>query len=335
MVVAKRFYLTGTINVIFFLFLLTPTAHAEMNWASVTLDNDLFIGHDSGYTNGLYLSLYDTGDQQQNATATPDLWVKPLLWSMAEENVIFTVNSYMLGHTMMTPRDISLSDPPQDELPYSALLAVTNTYLVVTPKYADSASTTLGIVGPAAFGEEIQTFVHKVIGAEKPQGWDTQLENEPVFQFSRARAWRSWVSAAQGFDFITTSEISLGTLQSDVAVGGYLRYGTSLLESYATVLFQGSRTSNPLGIDGGWNVYVGLQAGYVFNRIYTDGNTFRSSRSIDYSREFISGSVGLAYSWKNYSITLALTDANIARMNNDEDLDNLTQFGTLTFAWRL
>lgn len=323
--------LSLTLLIALLLCLPVAPARAAFDWASVTLDNDLFVGEDNGYTNGFFISLYEAEERDEQLT-TPDFWVAPLLWSLRQDNLVFAVNSYTLGQTMATPSDITIADPPQDELPYSAMLFMTNTYLTISPDHADSIATTIGLIGPAALGEETQKFVHKIVGADKPQGWDTQLKNELVFQFSRARTWRSWVSESGHFDLLTGLEMNLGTISSGVEGSVYVRYGRNLLESYATTLFNSSRTSNPLSIEGGWHLYAGLQAGYIFNIIFADGNTFRDSRSIDYDRERLGVTAGLAYSWKNCSMTFAITDADILQ---GDDLENLSRFGTLTFAWRL
>ncbi len=141
------------------------SSHAETDWASLTMDNDLFVGNDNGYTNGLYVSFFDVGDNESQIP-NHDLWVDPLMWSMPENGRKGGVNAYMIGQTMSTPSDINIVVPDENELPYSALLAFTNSYVAVTPMYADRVSTTIGIVGPAALGKETQKFVHKIIGAD-------------------------------------------------------------------------------------------------------------------------------------------------------------------------
>ncbi len=317
------------------LFSLAVPANAELDWMSVTLDNDLFVGNDNGYSNGLYVSLFDTGDSSEELPSH-DFWVLPLMWSMPDEKPEGAVNAYMIGQTMNTPSDINIIVPDEDELPYSALLAFTNSYLAVTSEYADRAGVTIGVVGPAALGEEAQKFVHDLIGADEPLGWDTQLENELVFQFSRGSTWRAWESDTGHFDFLTNADVNLGTIQSAVNGGLTIRYGRDLISSYATTLYNSSRTSNPSAVAGGWFLFTGVQAGYIFNQIFTDGNTFRDSRSIDYEHEFIGLTAGLAYSWQNFSLTFAVNDSNIiSKGNNQETLKNLTQYGTLTFSWRI
>lgn len=312
------------------------SARAEMDWFSVTLDNDLFVGEDSGYTNGIYFSAFDVGDSASLPVPEHDFWVQPLLWSMPTKGVEGAINAYTFGQTMNTPTDIEVANPGADELPYSALLALTNSYVVVNADYADRVSTTLGVVGPWALGEEAQKLVHKLTDSDEPQGWDTQIKNEVVFQLSRGRAWRTWEAASGRVDLLTSAEIMLGTIASAIDGGVVLRYGSNLASSYATTLFSSARTANPAATQHGWFVYGGFKAGYVFNQIFTDGNTFRDSRAVDYDHEFIAVTAGLAYSWEDFALTFAINDANLLQDGSTEDaIDSLTRFGTITAAWRL
>jgi hypothetical protein len=308
-------------------------ARAEFTWTSVTIDNDEVFNDDSGYTSGFFISLYEysLADDQP---LRHDFLVSLLMWSLPENSSSIDVNSYSLGQMLSTPSDLRTSDPDDDELPYSALLVLTNSYMRVTPEYADMVVTTIGIVGPAAMGEPTQSFVHQLIDAPEPQGWDTQLKNEPVFQFSRSRTWRIWAALSEHSDLLVGGRLSLGTISSSVSSSAYVRYGRNLRSSYASVLLASSRTSNPISVDSGWNLYAGVSGGYMFNQIVTDGNTFRSSRSIEYRHEFIGVSAGACYSWGHAALTFAVSDANILDQQKKEVLHGLTQFGSLTFAWR-
>jgi hypothetical protein len=113
------------------------------------------------------------------------------------------------------------------------------------------------------------------------------------------------------------------------------RYGKKLDRSYASSLLNNSRTTNPIAIDDGWYLYAGMTAGYTFNQIYTDGNTFTDSRSIDYDHEQLGVMAGLAYSWGKFSVTLALNDTNILDTRSEEELEDLTRYGSLSIAYKL
>ncbi|NLQ18337.1 lipid A deacylase LpxR family protein [Marinomonas sp. M1K-6] len=319
-----------------FILLSALPAYADINWMSATLDNDFFVNEDNGYTNGIYISFYDVNDKPLSIQA-PDIWVKPLMWSMPNSpNVDSTIKLYSLGQTLATPYDIGMPVPPEGSFPYSGLLSFTNAYILVTADYADRVSTTLGVVGPLAMGEQTQKAVHKVISAKTPKGWDTQLENEVVFELSRGRTWRSWVSDTGKMDLLSSVNASVGTLKSAASTGAMLRYGQNLKDSYATALLAESRTSNPIAVNQGWFVYLGLSLNYTFNQIFTDGNTFRDSRSIDYDHNNNMFSSGVTYSWGDAALSFAINSPfSFSGDEHDREMDKYTRYGTFTFAWQL
>lgn len=309
---------------------------ADVDYIAAIFDNDLFIGNDNGYTNGTFISWFDVGGEGEEFP-TSDFWVAPLKWSLPDAAMMEAgnvVNGYTFGQALGTPGDITVADPPADDLPYSGLVVLTNSFVVVTPNYADLLGTTIGLVGPAAFGEEVQMFVHDLIGADEPQGWDTQLDNEIVLQLTRARTWRTWVAESGTFDLLTNAEIAAGTLSSQVSAGATFRFGSDLDQSYATTILTSTRTANPGAVNEGWFIYGSVLGGYTFNQIFADGNTFRDSRSADYTREFISVSVGVALGWRDLLVSFALTDFNLLEDRNS-DVDDFTRYGTISVGWRL
>jgi len=310
-------------------------AHANANWVSATLDNDFFVNEDNGYTNGINISLYDINDTAESIQK-PDFWVKPLMWSMSDRNIESSVNIYSFGQMLTTPYDIEEVTPAEGSFPYSALLSFTNAYITVSPDYADKVSVTLGVVGPIAMGEQAQKVVHNVISARTPKGWDTQLKNEVVFQLSRGRTWRSWVSDTGNMDFLSGADASVGTIKSGVSSGFMLRYGQNLDDSFATVLLADTRTSNPIAVNKGWFVYAGVELGYTFNQIFTDGNTFRNSRSIDYDHNYNMFSSGLTYSWGDIALAFAINAPfSFSSDKDDREMDKFTRYGTLTLLWQI
>lgn len=311
--------------------------HADIDWLSFNIDNDIFVGEDSGYTNGAFFSAYDVSPREEGQGKLPEagllLW--PLKWSLSDSAPDATANTYTLGQVMNTPADLFLENPPEDDLPYSGLLFFNTTHLNINSRYADKLSTTIGIVGPSSGAEIMQKGIHEITGSREPKGWDTQLRDELVFQLARGRIWRTWVSDKGNWDFLLSVEGSIGTISSAVSSGAMLRYGRDLASSYASPLLGSSRTSNPAAINGGWYLYGGLITNYIFNIIFMDGNTFKDSRSIDYDRFQLGFSVGLAYSWQKISLTFAVNDSSIIEDSSDEQLEDLARYGTLTLAWRL
>lgn len=300
----------------------------DQRWLSALLDNDVFVGEDNGYTNGFNLSSISISEGNKASNRID--FLLPLRWSLSKETPLETVTVYSFGQSMGSPEDITVADPPLDDIPYSGALLFNNMSISVYKDHADSIGIILGMVGPSALGEQTQKFVHKLIDADEPQGWDTQLHDEAIFQLSRGRVDRLWESAGGNADFLSLNEIRAGTLSSQISSSALIRYGKNLDRSFASALLSRSRTSNPVAVDGNWYAYIGVGIEYVFNEIFTDGNTYKDSRSIDTDSSRVGLTSGLAISWDRLSVSFAINDFNIT----DSKASQFTRFGTISVAWK-
>ena len=308
-------------------------AQAEADWYSFTLDNDTFVGNDNGYTNGMFFTWIDTAD---NNKPEPGFLARAMSWSLPDGDATAReVSLGTIGQLMITPDDIEEDPPilPPDDLPYGGLLYYSDTFVRISKKHADSIAVTIGVVGENSFAEDSQEFVHDVISSDEPCCWDEQLDDEIVFQVSRGRTWRSWVSDGGNADLLLTGSVALGTISSSVDAGFMVRYGDQIERTYASALLVSSRTSNPLAAETGWYVFAGLRARYLGNQIFLDGSKSYDDdfEEIDYKEDTIAYTAGVAYSWKNWSFTFAITDLNA---DADDDAEEYTEFGTFTLAWR-
>ncbi|MFK5892565.1 MAG: lipid A deacylase LpxR family protein [Pseudomonadota bacterium] len=292
-----------------------------------TLDNDLFIGSDDGYTNGVYASWYYYGSDDEKPELSWLVW--PLKWSMPNKNAELSVDAYTIGQSMFTPEDIQVSNPDPNDIPYAGLLLFNNTYVVSYVSYADFISTTVGVVGPISGAESMQNFIHNISDSEQPQGWGYQLDNEVIFKFTRGRMWKNWVSENGHFDLLSGADIGVGTLESSINVGFTLRVGNQLGMSHISGILIPSRTSNFIAVNNGWFAYLMIGGRLVANQIVFNGNTFRDSRSIKLDHTHLALTSGLAYSWGKLSITLAYADYSFT----DDEHANATRLGTLTVGW--
>ena len=308
---------------------------AEADWGSVTWDNDTFIGNDNGYTNGLYYSWYDTRD---NNAPEMGFLAKAMRWSLSDSGTpTVTASIKTIGQMMSTPDDLELEDPPRppEDFPYAGLLFYNDQWVQAHGNQAQKIGVTIGIVGEYSFAEEAQKFVHKITDSTEPKGWDTQLNDEIVFKVSRAQVWRSWISGSGNTDVLLGADVGLGTISSSAAVSAMIRYGRQLERSYPTTLLFTSRATNPVAVQHGWFVYAGLSARYLANQIFLDGNTFDNDgqESMDYDSDSIAAALGLAYSWQEWSLTLAVGDTNLEDLDNDR-LNDYSRFGTFTVGWK-
>lgn len=306
---------------------------AEVDWAGFYWHNDAFLGVDGGgYTNGAFFSLYDVSSL--GADYKTPLLLRPLLGRLiSDTNNQWEMTAYTLGQMMVTPKDIKIADPDPDSAPYAGLLFLRSSYLAVHEDYADQLGLTLGILGPSSGAEEVQKFVHKVVGANEPQGWDHQLQDEPVAQLSRSRVWRFAGEdlGAPRADLLVLGEITGGNLESGLGTAFIARYGRGLEQSFATAAQMTERMPNPIALDSGWHVYGGFAGGYLYNQIFVTGNTFRDSPETDlrnWQHSFIGGG---SYSWQNWSLSLSYFDGT----SLDKLSSSRERYGSLSVAWRL
>src|SRR3546814_11387319 len=79
------------------------------------------------------------------------------------------------------------SDVCSSDLLYGSIGVIGNTPGANGSRVFDQMQVSLGVVGPASLGEPAQKLVHHIVASPQPQGWDTQIKNEPTLQRSEER----------------------------------------------------------------------------------------------------------------------------------------------------
>lgn len=155
----------------------------------VTWDNDRFVkgGTDQWYTNGFRVDWTYERNPKNSAASLLASGVDALNDNGPNRSI-----SYSVGQLLYTPKNIRESQPQFNDRPWGAFL------YAGLASHADpgngnvhtSTELKLGIVGPAALGDEVQSAVHKITGSAQPQGWDTQLKPRIGVQLSHSRTYR-------------------------------------------------------------------------------------------------------------------------------------------------
>lgn len=288
-------------------------AQALESYFNFTFEDDLFAGRDYGYTGGAQLD-WSKGMAPTFAELAPS-WMAAAarpLWLSSTPDQLRGV-SFKVGMQVYTPKDISLPNPPRDDLPYSGLLYWQGTLHSLDDHTADRVYLLLGIVGPASGAAWAQSAIHELIGSQDPKGWDTQLDNEPVFKVGLARRWRAmhhnFSQSNLGVDIVTNSELAMGTLESMADFAVSFRFGENLLRSYPTAGLLPGRDINPnAGQAGGhFNVFFTALARFQPNAIYVQGNTFGGKKTdLDIEKEQFIWSVGINWSAGNWGYEYAM-----------------------------
>ena len=268
-----------------------------------SVDNDVFDDSDDQYTSGVSFSYISAHAGSFEDTPLPKRLAGALesRWGFGGEDRRFVI--YSLSHRIFTPTDLAARDVVDDDLPYSALLYGTATVGSQSTDVLDAFSLSLGVVGPLALGEEVQSTVHEWIGSEDPQGWDNQLENELLVNLGydhRRRLVRVGRPRGLGADLLGGLSLSAGNIQTQASASSTLRIGYGVPSNFhmqAPFLAEDSlglraygRPAERRSVYG----FAGFAATVLGNAIYLDGNTFTDSHSVDHDHHVLRGSVGIA-----------------------------------------
>jgi len=313
----------------------TASAQGTERIATLTVENDLFVGEDNGYTNGTYFSWAHGGLSEFNDENLPD-WIH----AISRNLYISTMSgkrrgvSYLVGQAMQTPADITQPELIEDDVPYVGLLLWQGSLHAYDDHLADKLSLAWGIAGPAAGAKHTQTTLHQWVGADEPMGWGHQINNELAFRVGAERLWRivRFTLAEQtGFDMIGIGSAGVGTLKSNVAAGLSFRFGYGLDRSFPTATVLPGREINPLAgsVAHSWSLFFNVLGEYVANDISIDGNTFSDSHAVKlehWQNQFVAG---LAFNWERWAFLLS----NVKASERHEQQIEPGDFGSLSVTY--
>jgi len=253
----------------------------EKGTFSVLFENDIFYSSDHDYTNGVLLA-YTTAPQD-----TPDWAVRTarLLPFFAQDGDVRT--RYALGQDIFTPHNLHLANPPPTDRPYAGFLYGAFGLASDTGTNLDQLQVTLGVIGPASLAEDTQKWVHSIIHGADPQGWSTQLRDEPglVIQYERSvKLIPPQSLLGLVFDAEPHYGIAVGNVYDYVNAGAMARLGFNLPKDYGPLRIDpslpGSGFFEPTGDIGGY-IFAGVDGRAVGRNLFLDGNSFEQSRSVD------------------------------------------------------
>jgi hypothetical protein len=258
-----------------------PADHSEGGTFSVLFENDIFYHTDRDYTNGVQLAWTTPPSETWDWATATARWLP----FFAQEGDVRT--SYSLGQNIYTPSNLKLSDPDPTDRPYAGFLYLGLGVTDETPTQLDQMQLEIGMVGPDSLAQESQTFVHRIINDEIPQGWSYQLRNEPAFVLIDEKTWRTFESGKiLGFSFDVDPHVgaAVGTVYDYVNAGAMGRFGFNLPDDYGPTRIDpslpGTNFFEPSGPIGGY-IFAGVDGRAVARNIFLDGNTWSSSRSVD------------------------------------------------------
>ena len=192
-----------------------PDSTAHSGYLSLSYNNDTFTYTDRYYTHGFRVEL-----SRQSFSKFPTRY---LLLRMRKS----TANFYgiSLVQDAFTPSSIKSDNISDHDRPYAAY-AYAGFFLVsenIDKKLRLTTELDAGVLGPWACGYEVQSEFHKMIGDKHPNGWEKQVNNDVVLNYS-LKAEKALLAASRG-DITAYSELNAGTLYTNAVSGVEMRSG--------------------------------------------------------------------------------------------------------------
>ncbi|MBM3549052.1 MAG: lipid A deacylase LpxR family protein [Alphaproteobacteria bacterium] len=261
------------------------------------IENDTLAGgnSDKHYTNGI-----------RAGWLTPDSGGPQSLWELGRYVPLIDLQArrrmgFAIGHNLYTPEDKVRTDRNFNDRPYGAFLYAGLAYQSQSDRRLDTVELDVGVVGPAALGEEIQNNFHRLIGSAEAHGWHNQLDNEPGFALVFERKWRFLAETAGGYgiDLMPHVSGSIGNVLTYGGAGLTFRIGEDLAVDFGPprirpALPGSSSFDKPLDRFA-WYLFAGAEARGVARDMFLDGNTFGSEQSIEKRPFVLDVQAGLAF----------------------------------------
>ena len=190
----------------------------------INYENDFFTASDIYYTQGYQFEL-----------VTPWLHNNPvnhLFLKLKNSEQKYGLLFENLGYI---PTSIKEAGIQYGDRPYAATIAL-KSFIVSTDtlhRSRLSSSLVVGMIGPVALGNEIQTGIHRWIGDEIPQGWHNQIKNDLVLDYELAYE-KQLFSYKRLTAINLDTKAHLGTFNTFASVGLNATFGL-INTPYATI----------------------------------------------------------------------------------------------------
>jgi len=316
-------------------------ALAEEGTRFITLayENDIFVGEDKGFTNGISIAYGRVGFATFDRSNTPFV-IRALTGRLpisTNKNNTRSI-SHQFFQRLQTPTFIAIPVFLPDDLPYAGLLAYQGTLFSSNSRTADQLSLTLGIVGPSALGEQVQTETHALVGEVEPEGWDFQIRNTPVFKLDYQRVWslhrtQSLRRSSTQFEVLGLGGLAIGNMETSTEWGFAFRVGKNLGRNLQAFNLKADRQVNPLTFSAvaDWYAFAGARLGYVATDIFVNGDLpdgLETNITLDPIRTEVG--IGIAYGIGRYAFVAQFAGNSTIF----EQRGGFDRFGALSLTYR-
>lgn len=219
-------------------------------------DNDYFTKSDEYYTQGITFEYVHPSIKK--------FFLSKLLWKPYATTAQYGITLNLFGYT---PTSIASDSILYGDRPFDANISFKTFLIQVDDARKQQLSTafSIGVMGKAALGYDIQYNIHRWLKNPLPHGWQHQIKNDIILNY-QLNYEKQLFAAGDNFLLNTTAEARLGTL-NDKLSGGFnfmagrfnKRFMPIVKKAKAEYYLYGQGRANFIGYD------ANMQGG-LFNR---------------------------------------------------------------------
>jgi len=302
-------------------------AQTHTNEIGVETDNDSYLlkGSDRYYTDGIFIYFRHALSVDSN--------------SKLQNKVL----GFEAGQKIFNPQtgNINVSgyydDPAYIDRPFAAYLYVGSTLNFLFNDESNlKIGAQFGIIGPDAYGKQVQTWVHKTFGFYRPAGWEYQIDNNAVLTLSAE--YNRLLARTTGVDVSLTSYGNLGNGFTGAGVGPLFRFGSfdQLFNSMSTQSSAIRKNKSALLHKHELFFYYKPQINYVAYDATIQGGLFtkHDPNSLEVTSDkkpfVLSNQLGVAFTTDRFTFDIAA----IYHTKDDDEMVRAHQWGTVTGFYR-
>lgn len=178
-------------------------------------DNDYFTSTDKDYTQGYNFEL-----------VTPFFRKNPANYLFFKPKNSEYKYGLSIEHIGFTPDNIKSREIQFGDRPFAAAIML-KSFIIATDtinKTRIISSLNTGLIGPGAFGKEMQVAIHEQTGNAIPHGWSNQIKNDIVLNYEISHE-KQLVRFRNLFSLQSNTTARVGTLFTNVSVGLNATFG--------------------------------------------------------------------------------------------------------------
>jgi len=193
----------------------------------IEFDNDLFVGSDDAFTAGWSVQVHSRMLDEWKPGLAGWIGRFPTLGDDGDGGRIVR-SAWGVTQLISTPQGVTVAAPQPKDFPWAGILGGYVSWSAYDNRRLGALQLYLGCIGPCAYGEQAQEFVHDDLHlGDHPQGWSNQLDNAALVNLNYEYRRKLWSSPGSNGASRFGNDLSVG---AQAGLGTFADYAEAWLE---------------------------------------------------------------------------------------------------------